>query len=42
MISMVATNHGDEEVGKELQKIADYFQEQGELAGEEGWKLPDL
>ena len=42
MISMVAKSHGDSEVGVELQKIADYFQEQGEMAGEEGWKLPDL
>lgn len=42
MISMVAQNHTDPSVGKELQAIADYFHEQGVLAGEEGHKLPTL
>jgi len=42
MIGMVASHHGDDDVRVELQKIADYFHAQGTLAGEEGWKLPDL
>jgi len=42
MISMVASHHGDDKVRVELQAIADYFHEQGVLAGDEGWKLPDL
>lgn len=41
MISLVAKNHGDPEVGKELQAIADYFEDQARHAAEEGWKLPD-
>jgi len=42
MISMVAENHPDEVIKVELQLIADYFHQQGILAGEEGYKLPDL
>ena len=42
MISIVAKNHPDPAVGKELQIIADYFHDQGVLAGEEGYKLPTL
>jgi hypothetical protein len=42
MISMVGDNHPDPKVRAELLDIADYFQRQGELAGDEGWKLPDL
>lgn len=42
MISMVGGNHPDPKVRAELLDIADYFQRQGELAGDEGWKLPDL
>jgi len=41
MIAMVAKSHGDPEVGKELQAIADYFEDQAQLAAAEGWKLPD-
>jgi hypothetical protein len=40
MITMVAQHHSDEKVKAELQIIADYFHNQGVLAGEEGWKLP--
>ena len=42
MIGMVGKHHPDPKVKAELLDIADYFQRQGELAGEEGWKLPDL
>ena len=42
MISMVAQNTQTKELREELMKIADYFHEQGVLAGEEGHKLPDL
>lgn len=42
MIAIVAKNHPDPEVSKELQIIADYFHDQGVLAGEEGYKLPTL
>lgn len=42
MISIVAKNHPDLMVSKELQIIADYFHAQGVLAGEEGFKLPTL
>ncbi len=42
MISMVAKNHPTPPVAAELLAIADYFQRQGELAGEEAWKLPTL
>lgn len=40
MIAMVAEHHPDEKVKAELEIIADYFHEQGVLAGEEGFKLP--
>jgi aspartyl-tRNA synthetase len=42
MISMVGKDHPDPRVRADLLDIADYFQRQGELAGDEGWKLPDL
>jgi len=42
MIGMVGENHPDPKVRAELLDIADYFQRQGELSGEEAWKLPDL
>jgi hypothetical protein len=42
MISIVAKNHSNPEVAKELQVIADYFHAQAVLAGEEGYKLPTL
>lgn len=42
MIAIVAKNHPDHVVAKELQIIADYFHDQGVLAGEEGFKLPTL
>jgi hypothetical protein len=42
MISLVAENYPDEDKYRELQVIADYFHQQGVLAGEEGFKLPDL
>ena len=42
MISLVAKNHSDPEVSKELLAIADYFEDQAQLAAEEGWKLPTL
>ena len=41
MISLVAKNHGDPEVSKELLAIADYFEDQAQLAAAEGYKLPD-
>ena len=41
MISMVATNHSDPDVAKELLAIADYFEGQAQLAAAEGYKLPD-
>ena len=40
MISMVAEEQSDKVRKDELQAIADYFHQQGVLAGEEGWKLP--
>lgn len=40
MISLVAEHHPDKRVKQDLEVIADYFHEQGVLAGEEGWKLP--
>jgi hypothetical protein len=40
MISMVAEEQSDKTRKEELQAIADYFHQQGVLAGEEGWKLP--
>ena len=42
MMGMVAENHGDPVASAELLAIADYFHDQGVLAGEEGWKLPTL
>jgi len=42
MISMVGKDHPDPAVRADLLDIADYFNRQGELAGDEGWKLPDL
>jgi hypothetical protein len=42
MITMVAQQHPDDDIKLELQMIADYFHQQGVLAGEEGWKLPTL
>lgn len=42
MIEIVAKNHPDRTIGRELQAIADYFHEQGVLAGEEGHQLPTL
>jgi hypothetical protein len=41
MIALVAKNVSDAEQAKTLLGVADYFQEQSELAAEEGWKLPD-
>ena len=41
MISLVAKNHPDITVSQELLAIADYFEDQAQLAAEEGWKLPD-
>lgn len=41
MIAMVADSI-ESDRGEELGLIADYFHQQGVLAGEEGWKLPDL
>ena len=42
MIGMVGAEHPDPKTRAELLDIADYFQRQGELAGDEGFKLPDL
>lgn len=42
MIALVAQNISDADKGKELMAIADYFEEQAQLAAEEGYKLPDL
>ena len=42
MIGMVGAEHPDPKVRADLLDIADYFQRQGELAGDEAWKLPDL
>jgi hypothetical protein len=42
MISLVAKNHPTPPVAEELLLIADYFQRQGELAGDEAYKLPTL
>jgi hypothetical protein len=41
MISLVAKNHGDPDVAKELLAIADYFEDQAQHAAAEGYKLPD-
>ena len=42
MIGMVGNEHPEPKIRAELLDIADYFQRQGELAGDEGFKLPDL
>jgi len=42
MIGMVADNCGNLLLQEDLKAIADYFQRQGELAGEEGYKLPTI
>ena len=42
MIAMVGEHHPDPKIRAELLDIADYFSRQGELAGDEAWKLPDL
>jgi hypothetical protein len=42
MIGMVGQNHPDEAVRRDLLAISDYFQRQGEMAGDEAFKLPDL
>jgi hypothetical protein len=42
MISMVAQHHPERIQKDELLAIADYFHEQGVLAGDEGYKLPTL
>lgn len=42
MVAMVGEHHPDPKVRAGLLDIADYFQRQGELAGEEAYKLPDL
>jgi hypothetical protein len=41
MIALVAQNISDTNVGKELLAIADYFEDQAQLAAAEGYKLPD-
>ena len=42
MIAMVAKHHSDPHIKRELQIIADYFHDQGVIAGDEGYKLPTL
>lgn len=42
MIGMVGMHHPDMDVRRELIAIADYFQRQGELAGDEARGLPTL
>lgn len=42
MISLVASNISDKAQAKELQRIADYFEDQANLAAAEGYKLPDV
>jgi hypothetical protein len=42
MISMVGQHHPEPPVKAELLAIADYFQRQGELAGDEARGLPTL
>lgn len=42
MIAMVAEIHPVLVTREQLLAIADYFHDQGVLAGEEGWKLPTL
>jgi hypothetical protein len=41
MIALVAQNISDADQGKELMAIADYFEDQAQLAAAEGYKLPD-
>jgi hypothetical protein len=41
MIALVAKNHPDQEQAKRLMAVADYFEDQAQLAAEEGYKLPD-
>ena len=41
MISLVAKNTSDPDTAKELLAIADYFEDQAQLAAAEGFKLPD-
>lgn len=40
MIALVAENHPNKKIKTELQFIADYFHQQGVMAGDEAWKLP--
>ena len=40
MIVLVAGNH-DKHRRKVLMAVADYFEDQAQLAADEGWKLPD-
>lgn len=42
MISLVASNISDKAQAKGLQRIADYFEDQANLAAAEGYKLPDV
>jgi len=42
MISMVGEHHPEPPIKAELLAIADYFQRQGELAGDEARGLPTL
>lgn len=42
MIGMVAEHHPNRAVAEELLAVADYFHQQGVLAGEEGTKLPTV
>jgi len=39
-IGIVMAREQDPDIKGQLAKVADYFQRQSELAGEEGWKLP--
>ena len=41
-IAMVASEHPDPKVRAELLSVSDYFEQQAQLAAEEGFKLPDL
>lgn len=41
-IAIVAAEHPDPKIKAELLSISDYFEEQAQLAAEEGFKLPDL
>lgn len=42
MIALVAQNTSNADQGHELMRIADYFEDQAQLAAAEGFKLPDL